>query len=105
VARGKPVTAAKAQMPLPDAGVDIPARAEHALTKKTLIKEWGLRPWELARLSVSDLQDMMLAEHAESYIKHQQQEQQRNGGMRSSRNSESYQDYQDNMEERFGGFN
>ena len=90
-------------MPLPASNVDIPARAEHALTKKTLIKEWGLKPWELSRLSVSDLQDMMLAEHAESYITHQQQEQQRTGGMRSSRNSESYQDYQQEMEAKFGG--
>lgn len=91
-------------MPLPNSGVDIPRRAEHALTKKTLVKDWGLKPWELDRLSVNDLQDVMLAEHAENYIEHQQYENQHgNGGMRSTRNSESYQDYQQEMEQRFGG--
>lgn len=89
-------------MPLPDRDVDIPARAEHALTKKTLVKEWGLKPWELDRLRVSDLQDVGLAEHAEAYIKHEQH-QEHSSGMRSKRNTDSYREYEDKMSEKFGG--
>lgn len=68
-------------MPLPDNGdVDIPPRAEAALTKKTLVKDWGLKPWELDRLTVGDIQEVMLAEHAESYIEQEQMERQRGRG-------------------------
>lgn len=49
------------------------------------------------------MQDLNLAAHTEQYIKEQQMNDRRDGGMRSSRNSESYQDYQQEMEERFGG--
>jgi hypothetical protein len=90
-------------MPVPDSGVDVPARAQHALTKKTLVKDWGLKPWELGKLTMGDLQDVALAERAESYIEHQQYKNQQGGGMRSTRNSDSYKDYEQRMKQQFGG--
>lgn len=90
-------------MPLENQAVDIPQRAEHALTKKTLVKDWGIKPWEFGKLSVKDMQDVGLAEHAEAYIQ-QEQYNQNSNQMRSSRNSESYQDWQNNMQEKYGGF-
>lgn len=74
-------------MPLPDNGdVDIPPRAQSALTKKTLVKEWGLKPWELERLTVGDIQDVILAEHAQSYIEAEHRERQQGGGSLSKEN-------------------
>lgn len=90
-------------MPLPESDVDVPGRANHALTKKTLTKEWGIKPWNYDRLTAGDLQDVALAEHAEAYIKHEQHEQARGGGMRSTRNSDDYKEWQDDMEQQFGG--
>lgn len=54
-------------------------------------------------LTVKDLQDLNLAAHTEQYIKQEQMNNRRGGGMRSSRNSKSYQDYQERMEDKFGG--
>lgn len=103
MAGGKSVAAAKAQMPLPERDVSVPDRAMAALTKQTLVKEWGIPPWELDRVSVRDLQDVMLAEHASSFIEYEQQQQYRTGGMRSTRRSDSYQEYEDRMRDKFGG--
>lgn len=66
-------------MPLPDSAIDIPDRADYALMKKILTKEWGIMPWEYHKLTVKDLQDIGLAEHAESYIEVEQQNRARNG--------------------------
>lgn len=50
----------------------MPDRAQEALTKKTLVAEWGLSPHEVDDLSARWMQDISLAEHAESYIKQTQ---------------------------------
>jgi len=42
------------------------------------VAEWGIKPWNIDRLSARDLQDIKLAEHAEQYIKQQQREQSAN---------------------------
>jgi hypothetical protein len=43
------------------------------------VKEWGIKPWEIGRLSAKDLQDIALAEHAEAYQKQMQQRQAQGG--------------------------
>lgn len=44
------------------------------------MKEWGIKPWNLDKLTAKDLQDIRLAEHAEAYIEQQQREQAENQG-------------------------
>jgi len=88
----------------------VPDRARQALEFETYVKEWGIKPWELDKLTASDLQEIRLAEHTESYIQQEQQnqrkrQQQGKRGRRSARNSERYQDYQDRMQDRYGGLN
>jgi hypothetical protein len=43
------------------------------------VKEWGIKPWNIGKLSAKDLQDIALAEHAEAYTKQMQQQQARGG--------------------------
>jgi len=50
------------------------------LSKKTIVKEWGIKPWEMGRLTARDLQDIRLAEHAERFIQQEQRNQQESGG-------------------------
>ena len=58
----------------------MPARAEQALTKQKIVKEWGIKPWEMDKLTMTDMQDIGLAAHAETYIKETQREQSQHGG-------------------------
>jgi len=111
VAAGKSLTEARREMPL-DSGnqVDIPDRAEAALSRKTLVSEWGIPPWEHDQLTCKDMQDIRLAERAEAYMEQEQRERQQRqqagkNGRRSARNSERYQDYQQRMQEQYGGLN
>lgn len=90
-------------MPLEDQGIDLPQRAEQALNKKVIVKEWGIKPWNMDRLMVSDLQDIGLAEHAEAYIKQQQMNDARRGGMKSKRNTKAQRDFRERNRERYGG--
>lgn len=76
-------------MPLNQGTVsDIPDIANEALSYKTLIKEWGFKPWELDRLSAKDFQMVHLAEHAQAYIEQQAYDQ----GMGNDNISESHYD-------------
>jgi len=107
VAGGKHVIEAREKLPLENdsgGGVDVPDRAEAALSKKTLTSEWGIPPWQHDRLSCKDLQDVRLAERAEAYIQQQQRADAQNQqqGRRSARNSERYRDYKHDMEARYG---
>jgi len=65
------------------------------------VSDWGIKPWNIDKLTAKDLQDIALAEHAEAYIKEQSYEQQRTG-QRSSRNSSNYQDFKSNMKDQYG---
>jgi len=49
--------------------------------KQILCKEWGIKPWEMEKLTSRDLQDVWLAEHTETYI--QQRQRERQEGQRS----------------------
>jgi len=40
------------------------------------VSEWGIKPWEVDKLTTSDLDDIILAEHAEAYIQQEQRNQQ-----------------------------
>lgn len=52
------------------------------------------------KLTARDLQDIGLAEHAETYIKEQSMNQ---NNQRSKANSADYQDFKSNMQEKYGG--
>lgn len=81
----------------------MPERAREARLKKILVKDWGIKPWNISKLTARDLQDVFLAEHTEAYITEQQQARQQQGGMKSSRNSESYREFKQEMSEKYGG--
>jgi hypothetical protein len=38
------------------------------------VKDWGINPWDMDKLTAKDLQEIRLAEHAEAYIKQEQRE-------------------------------
>jgi len=74
--------------------------ANQALTKKTLVKDWGIMPWEFDRLTARDLQEIRLAEHAESYQKQEQRERQR--GASSGSISQKHYDASKSRAQAFG---
>jgi len=64
----------------------LPERAEAALSKKTIVKEWGIKPWEMDRLTAKDLQEIRLAEHASAYIEQEKSQMMNNSGSISHKN-------------------
>lgn len=67
------------------------------------MKDWGIKPWEFDKLSMGDLQEIALAEHAETYIEQQQMNDARRGGMKSKRNTQKHQDFVSRNKEKYGG--
>jgi hypothetical protein len=57
----------------------VPERAQKALEFKTIVQEWGINPWEMDKLTAKDLQEIRLAEHAETYIQQEQRARQGSG--------------------------
>jgi len=57
------------------------------------------------KLTAVDLQDIALAEHAETYVEQEQRAQVQGRGQRSKTNSKRYRDYQQQMEDKYGGLN
>jgi len=66
---------------------------------KVLVKEWGIKPWELGKLTTKDIQNIGLAEHTEAYI--QQETMSNSSTQRSATNSKEYQDFKQNAENKF----
>lgn len=57
-------------------------------------------PWNFDKLTVRDLQDIKLAEHAEAYVKQEQRERQR--GQRSGSVSQKHYDASKSRQQAFG---
>jgi hypothetical protein len=71
------------------------------LLKKTLVKDWGIMPWDFDKLTVRDVQEIRLAEHAEAYVKQEQRERQR--GAQSGSVSRKHYDANKSRQQAFGG--
>lgn len=69
--------------------------------KKTLVKEWGIQPWEYHRITARDIQEIRLAEHAEAYVKQEQRERQQ--GAQSGSVSRKHYDANKSRQQAFGG--
>jgi len=75
----------------------VPDRAQKALEFKTIVKEWGINPWEMHNLTASDLQEIRLAEHTETYIEQEQRARHESGN-----NMSANYDMNKSREEAFG---
>jgi len=65
------------------------------------VKDWGIPPDKVDSLMVSDVQEILLAEHAEAYVKQEQRERQR--GMQSGSVSQKHYDASKSRQQAFGG--
>lgn len=65
------------------------------------MKDWGIPPERADSLMVSDVQEIMLAEHAEAYVKQEQRERQR--GTSSGSVSRKNYNASKSRQEAFGG--